>query len=399
MTSNPSFVISEFKNPSGEVVYRVSGWLEGKRYRKNFPTRPEAETERQVLEACRLQRETGFHTTVTRLTNDQLHEAETAFRLLANHPHRLSFYVEFALANYRDTERNITLADAIAGYMAAKQTECERTLLSGSQLGSIKYELKVFQQYFPTLRLGECSPTLLVQYFERGAPSLKTYNNRRGILSTFFKFALRKDWIINNPLEKVDYHRIAHRRGSAKTLSAIQAKELMSYVENYENGALVPFFALCLFVGIRPCVRRGEIFKLRPEQIHLDTGVIHIEPDVSKVRMKRHVTIQPNLSAWLRAYPLEKFPIIMPNMQHIRARIAKQFGLSHDIMRHTFISMFVAKFRSLGEAALQAGNSESIIRKHYLDLKSQTEATQFFGILPKRQNLAAKTMIPRSRGL
>jgi hypothetical protein len=46
--------------------------------------------------------------------------------------------------------------------------------------------------------------------------------------------------------------------------------------------------------------------------------------------------------------------------------------------------MHVAKYRSIGEAALQAGNSESIIRKHYLDLKSQAEAEQFFGILPKR---------------
>jgi hypothetical protein len=30
--------------------------------------------------------------------------------------------------------------------------------------------------------------------------------------------------------------------------------------------------------------------------------------------MKRHVTIQPNLQAWLTAYPLEKYPILIPNM-------------------------------------------------------------------------------------
>jgi hypothetical protein len=53
--------------------------------------------------------------------------------------------------------------------------------------------------------------------------------------------------------------------------------------------------------------------------------------------------------------------------------------------------MFVAKFRSMGEAALQAGNSESIIRKHYLDLKSPGEAEQFFGILPKRKAALAFT--------
>ena len=58
-------------------------------------------------------------------------------------------------------------------------------------------------------------------------------------------------------------------------------------------------------------------------------------------------------------------------------------------MRHTFISMFVAKFRSMGEAALQAGNSETIIRKHYLDLKSTEEAEQFFGVLPRHVATAA----------
>jgi len=160
----------------------------------------------------------------------------------------------------------------------------------------------------------------------------------------------------------------------------------MAYVEGFKGGRLVPFFALCLFAGIRPCLRTGEILRLKPEHIDLETGVIRIEPDVSKVKELRRVTIQPNLAIWLKAYPLKKFPIIIPNLQKFRAKVAKRFGLTHDVMRHTFISMYVAKFRSLGEAALQAGNSESIIKKHYLDLKSTAEAEQFFGILPKRND-------------
>lgn len=67
---------------------------------------------------------------------------------------------------------------------------------------------------------------------------------------------------------------------------------------------------------------------------------------------------------------------------NLRQRVCNKFGLTHDVLRHTFISMFVAKFRSMGEAALQAGNSESIIRKHYLDLKSKEESEQFLGIVP-----------------
>jgi len=99
--------------------------------------------------------------------------------------------------------------------------------------------------------------------------------------------------------------------------------------------------------------------------------------------------IQPNLAAWLRAYPLERFPIIPKNAVNMHRKICDQFGLTHDVLRHTFISMFVAKYRSIGEAALQAGNSETIIRKHYLDLKSKEEAELFWEILPKRTSADA----------
>jgi hypothetical protein len=110
------------------------------------------------------------------------------------------------------------------------------------------------------------------------------------------------------------------------------------------------------------------------------------------MREPRKITIQPNLAVWLYAYPLEKFPIIPADLQHLREKVVEKFNLSHDIMRHTFISMFVAKFRSIGEAALQAGNSESIIRKHYLDLKDTAEADEFWDIRPR---LAGGTAAPR----
>src|ERR1035437_3557225 len=113
MNQATPFVISEFTNPSGEVVFRVSGWLDGKRVRKNFPNRAEAQAERQVLEVQRLQGETGIRTAVTRLVEDQLHEAEAVFHRLDGRPHSLSFYVEFALANYREPGTHKLQTDAV----------------------------------------------------------------------------------------------------------------------------------------------------------------------------------------------------------------------------------------------------------------------------------------------
>ena len=388
MKQDSTFVISEFTNPSGEVVFRVSGWLDSKRVRKNFSTRAEAEAERQVLEVQCLQGETGIRTAVTRLVEDQLHEAEAVFRRLDGRPHSLSFYVEFALANYRETVTRKLLTEAVTEFLVIKDHELEQDLLSEPYLTRVKRDLKRLQKHFPGATVAELTGARLLGYFEARRAAHKTFNNRRGVVSAFLKFALQRDWIADNPLAKIPARRLRRRRGCATTFTAAQAAGLMACVEEQYPTA-VPFFALCLFGGIRPCLRTGEILRLQPVHVKLDANLIHIDGEVSKVREPRNITIQPNLAAWLRAYPLAQYPIIPANLQHIREKVAERFPLAHDIMRHTFISMFVAKFRSLGEAALQAGNSESIIRGHYLELKSAAEAEQFFGILPKHASTPA----------
>lgn len=389
MNHENCFAVSRYENRNGVTSWRVSGWLHGVRIRKNFPTKEEAAAEKATLELKAVQATAGMRSVMTFLNDVQLREAEDAFRRLAGRQSSLLRYLDFALANFREPEKQKPLKDAVSEYFRTKQTAHERTLLSMRQLRSIENELAAFKVRFPKAAVSDFTAATLVPYLERGRPSLKTYNNRRGLLSTFFKFAFQKDWIGSNPVEKTPHHRINHRRGSAVTINAEAAAKLMAFVESYEGGEMVPYFAICLFAGIRPCVRFGEITKLQRDSVKLETGVIHIEPEVSKVRTKRLVTIQPNLATWLKAYPLDRFPITPPNAVNMHRHICKKFGLSHDVLRHTFISMFIAKFRSMGEAALQAGNSESIIRKHYLDLKSKEEAEEFFGILPQRINVGA----------
>lgn len=301
MTPKSSFVITRFNNPSGEVVFRVIGWLDGKRLRKNFRTRAEAEAERQILEVQRAQSESGIRTAITRLPEDAIRDAEATKVRLGQSGHSLLFCVEYTLKHYRAPETEKPLVDAITTYIATKTREKERGFLSCRQILSITFELGHLKTAFPKGPVSQCTPALLIPYLERGKPALKTYNNRRGILSTFFKFALQQGWTTLNPVEKTPYFRINHRRGSAVTITAEQAAKLMAFVETYLGGALVPYFAICLFAGIRPCIRYGEITKLQPESVKLETGSIHLEPEVSKVKMKRIVTIQPNLAAWLRA--------------------------------------------------------------------------------------------------
>ena len=130
MKTNSPFVISEFTNPSGGVVFQLYARIDGNRFRKNFPSRAEAEAERQVQEVQWLQSETGIRTAATRLTDDQLLEAESVFRRVAGQGQSLSFFVEFALANYRTPVTQKVLTEAVTEFLVIKDHEREQDLLS-----------------------------------------------------------------------------------------------------------------------------------------------------------------------------------------------------------------------------------------------------------------------------
>ncbi|MCX6873400.1 MAG: hypothetical protein NTW21_06270 [Verrucomicrobia bacterium] len=54
-----------------------------------------------------------------------------------------------------------------------------------------------------------------------------------------------------------------------------------------------------------------------------------------------------------------------------------------NVLRHSFISYRIAKIKSADQVALEAGNSPSIIFKHYRELTTEEQADKWFGILPK----------------
>jgi integrase len=281
-----------------------------------------------------VQAKTASRVAVTQLTDEQLHEAEAVFRRLAGQGQTLSFCVDYSLANYRAPERQKPLIEAIAEYVASKEHEFEQDQISRPQMGRIRWDLKRLEQHFKGLSVADLTVLGLVALLEIGRPSMKTYNNRRGILSTFFKFSFHRSWIAENPILRVPHHRIRRRRGIAITFTAAKARDLMEHFEGFEGGRWVPYFALCLFAGIRPGVPDGEISKLQPDAVDLNAGTIFVSAEVSKVREPRRVTIQPNLAAWLRAYPLDKIPIVVGDFQVRRARFAKKFNLTHDVLRH-----------------------------------------------------------------
>ena len=103
------FVLRRFVNRNGATSWRVAGWLHAVRIRKNLPTREEAAAEKAALEIKAVQASSGLRPALTCLPDDQLRETESVFRVVADRKRSLTFYVNFALSNYRDPENEKSL--------------------------------------------------------------------------------------------------------------------------------------------------------------------------------------------------------------------------------------------------------------------------------------------------
>ncbi len=370
------------------VTFRVAGQLNGRRIRKDFKSKAEAEGEKDRLEIEAANTDGGIRPVNTRLSPVQLAQAEAAFARLGSHS--LPLAVEWFLANYRPPSVECSLTDAVAAFQLAKTGEVSAPVLS-----DYRKLLTALTTMFPGRAVHTLTTEHLEAFLATRGPAKKTWNNGRTYLHAFFEFCRddRRRWVLVNPAKALKQHTIP--RGIPHIETAAKLREMFAFLETYAGparaknkpGYLVPYFALATFAGIRPSVRDGELFKIhnladRSRIIDLGLGVIRITPEIAKTDDLRQITIQPNLAAWLTRYPLDKYPLMVANMGDHVGLVRKRFGLGDDVLRHTFVSAHVARFKSVGATALEAGNSERIIRKHYLNMMLPAEADEFWAIVP-----------------
>ncbi len=359
---------------------------DGQRFRRKFKERRDADSfiYRKQVE---LANDAGArHRVTTRLSQDQINEAEDAFHRLGER-YDLRQAVDLFLDRFCEPDFQIRFDEAIPRFLDGKESEGvrSRTLV---QLKSTMTRFGHFTENAPVHEIGVAE----VEEFLRSLrgrdgvspASQKTWNNSRAELSSFFSWCAdpRRRWISENPVKQVVKFRKIDR-DLPKILSVEKAAELMAHVERFKKGRLTRYFTLALFAGLRSGPG-GEIHKLaaspeRDQLIDLERGVIQITPAISKTGQKRQIAIRPNLRSWLEF----SNPVILPsNYDRDLKDLRRAFGLSHDILRHSFISYHVAAFRSIGDAAIEAGNSEAVTKRHYLNLATQAEGKAFWEISP-----------------
>jgi integrase len=377
------FSVSEFVNRSGSVAYRVSGYdVQGARVRENYADQLEAEAAADAYELARVNAEAGWRTIATRSTDAQLEDADRAREILRPLGKTLTAAAEFMRDRWRPAEAERSTSDARDAYLAQRAIEEANGELSRRQLRALRLELRRFVQRHPG-RVGDLTQAEVLEYVSAGGVKNKTRLNRRGYLAPWFAFCRRHKWTTLNPFADVPQRRGKRSRGLAPILSPEAAEAVMRWAEKEHGARAVTYFALCLFAGIRPDWRDGEISKLTPAHVHLDRSVIVIPPEVSKINEVREITIRPNLADWLKRYPLDKYPPIFRNYRKILPPARKTLSLAHDVLRHSFCTYVLEQTGSLDRTAAESGNSVAMIRAHYRGrLVDRTWLEKFWAIKP-----------------
>ena len=392
-------------------TFLVQGWKEdGKWQRKQFKDRQEAERF-VALKTVELENEgRSQRLMLCPLDQQRLDEAVRAFDALGE-AYTLEDAVSFFLRHHRAPDYTISMRDALRRYL----DEREQDGLRPRSLSSIKSAALKLVEHADNPMVHEVTSESVEAFLRSlrakdgtNRATLKTWNGYRIVLNKFFAWCAEADvttqrpWTFENPIPKVrkfSQRQVREQQAATPaTTSPEDVQRILTVLMRWQGGIALRYFSYLYFTGLRPDELR-RLSDRETELVNLKTGVLTVPADISKTREARQVHITKNLREWLKVAP---GPIIPKNWDFIFKRVRKHFRLSHDEARHSFISYHVALHRSVGDAALQAGNSETIVRRHYLNLHPAEEGMAFFSLVPdvkRRRAVVDGKSAPKSQAL
>jgi integrase len=229
----------------------------------------------------------------------------------------------------------------------------------------------------------------------------RTQNNYRRLISTLFKFAIRRSYLPKDHDELSGVEKMRDSGGEIEVFSPDELRKLFSacLTPVQERGkwrdreAMIPYLAIAAFCGLRA----AEIARLDWSEIHL-TGPEHfieVKAAKAKTASRRTVPIPENCASWLAPFASESgrvCPLERPDKQCFQYLApAAKMEWKHNALRHSFISYRLAIIKNVHQVSLEAGNSPQMVFAHYRQLVTETQAKEWFAITPPKQ---AENIVP-----
>jgi integrase len=345
-----------------------------KRQQLFFSTKTDAQTECEKLKA----RKDNFGLSLNAITPSKIAEANEAYKLLEPFGMNLIDAVRDHVRRHEEKSASKPWGEVFTEYMGMPKKR------------SAKYEkdLREAQETTQSLNdklISEITTQDVEKALSQLAPS--TRNAKLRILRAVFNLGCKRRYLAENPVERMDFAEL--ESGEVEVFTVNEANALLQAAAETDL-ALLPYFVLGLFCGIRP---EGELGKLDWSDVNLIDRVIEIRPAVSKTRRRRFVDISENAIAWLehyrqrggistgRAVPFGKSLLTARRrLVQAKANVAKWIQQG---MRHSYCSNWLSAFKDVNKLVLQSGHTDAhTMWEHYHRGVTEAEAKKFWSILP-----------------
>ncbi len=366
---------------NGRQQWRVAWSQDGNERRKFFTTKGKAEAFSRTIEPA-----SPTYARWLLLTQAEQLDALEAAKLSRQAGHS----VTEAVRHYHQTAENlttpITLAKAWQQFYAIKQ---DHQGVRPSTLKALRHQIKSFTDAHPALVVGEITAEHLSQWIAAHNWSPVSRNAFLTCARTFFGWCQSKRYTARLPTDGIP--RAITPERVVEILAVDQASALMRAAERVDRR-LAPYIAAGLFAGVRPT----EQTRLRPVDIDLARGVINLTGQHTKTRRSRLVHLTDNAKTWL-ALDCDWPPVNLRRRILAVREAADLTAWPQDVLRHSFASYYLASY-GLASCAMESGNSEEVLLKHYRHPVTRSEAAKFFGIMPGKQS-DNKSQIKLAQGI
>jgi integrase len=350
----------------------------GKRQRRFFATREQAEVECELLKT----RKFNFGHSLSTMSPERIAEARACFsRLELECPGvSLSHAVGEFLNLHRRRNASVALRSLFDAFLESK---------NGANRNYQRELRNIFERVaqLNDVVVSDLDP----QQIDQALKDFPDGNRNAALryLRAAFNYGVRRGWLTENPICRLEFKKCV--RDQVEIIAPIVVEKLL--LDALANDLeLVPFLVLAFFCGIRP---DGELKKLLWSDVDMAAKEHHvtIRAAIAKKGRKRWIDLSENALAWFHEYRNRGgktegriFPLSAITLRRKRRRNALAAGLNawpQQGARHTWCSAWLRQHGDIDRLVLQAGHeSPTVLWNHYYQAMTPEDAARFWTIYP-----------------
>ncbi len=245
--------------------------------------------------------------------------------------------------------------------------------LSERYLTELRTYLRKFILDREDLDVSEVTPAIIDEWFADRKESPRTRQSGLNRLSALFEFCIRRGYLPENPVKRVERVRVPPVKREILTVE--QCRRLLVAAHKIDRG-LLTYLGLALFCGIRP----DEAKRITKKEIDLERGVVTLDARKSKVRNWRFITLTEPAKHCIRGGKKFQATNFRRRFDALRAEAGIE-NWPHDVLRKTAASHFYNIY-GIDKATEQLGHSGAVMLRVYRNLVSEADTKEWLAITP-----------------